>query len=361
MRQISPIALAVALAATFALAPVGQAQAENTPLRVAFVYLGPVGDHGWTYGHEKARLAVENHFGDKVKTHFVENIPEGPEAERVLDTLVREGYDLIFANAYGYTRHAIKVGERHPHARIEIATGFKTSPQVSLFSARFYEGRYAAGVIAAHKTRTGVIGYIASLPVPEVVRGINAFLLGARSVRPDIRIRLAWVHAWYNPAREADAARVLIDRGADILTQHTDSTAGLQVAEAAGIHGFGLASDMHKFAPNAHIASIVNHWEPYYIRRVQDVLDGEWRSGTYWEGLDAGMVSLSGPHNVSAEASVAGAEALRAIAEGKLEIFAGPLIDRDGQLRAAAGETLSDNDLLEMNWFLEGVEGELPN
>ncbi|MGR4000967.1 MAG: BMP family ABC transporter substrate-binding protein [Alphaproteobacteria bacterium] len=370
-RFLASTLLLLALLFALPLAPlallVGQAAPANAqsdplrPLRIAFVYLGPVGDHGWTYGHEQARLAVEEHFGAKVETHFIENVPEGPESERVFESLVREGYDLIFANAYGYTRPAIRVGARHPGARIEVATGFATSPQVSLFSARFYEGRYAAGVLAAHKSESGIIGYIASLPVPEVVRGINAFLLGARSVRGDIRIKLSWVHAWYHPTREADAARVLIDQGADILTQHTDSTAGLQVAEAAGIYGFGLASDMHSFAPKAHLTSIVNHWDGYYIQRVQDVLDGSWESGNDWEGLDAGRVSLSPFHNLSPEAILAGEAAVASVLSGEVEIFAGPLVDREGRLRLEEGSILTDGDLLTMDWFLEGVEGELPN
>ena len=349
--------LAAGLAALWALPA---RSAEQEPFKACFVYLGPVGDHGWTYGHEQARLAVEERFAEAVETIAVENVPEGPEAERVLERLVREGCGLIFANAYGHTRPAIRVGRRHRHARIEVATGFETSPQVALFSGRFYEGRYAAGVLAAHASKTGLVGYIASLPVPEVVRGINAFLLGARSVNPDIRIRLAWVHAWYNPAREAEAARALINQGADILTQHTDSTAALQAAEEAGILALGLASDMHRFAPKAHITSIVNNWSPYYIARVEEAMAGAWESGFYWGGLKEGVVALSGYHNISAKAQAEAEAALKAVASGDLAIFTGPLADQEGRLRAAPGEVLDDEALLAMDWFLEGVEGSLP-
>lgn len=330
------------------------------PLKVGFVYLGPVGDHGWTYGHEQARLAVEAHFGDRVETRAIENVAEGPDAERVFLSLADEGYNLIFANAFGHTRHALRATARNPELKIEVATGHQTGERVALFSARFYEARYAAGVIAGRMTQTDTIGYIASLPVPEVVRGINAFLLGMRSVNPHARIKVVWVHAWYDPVREGEAARVLLSQDADVLTQHTDSTAALQVAEAAGALAFGLASDMHSFAPRAHLTSIVNHWNDYYIERIELALAGTWESGTTWGGLASGMVSLSPYHNIPPATATEADAALAAVRDEGFAIFSGPLVDRDGKVRAKAGETLDDADLLSMDWFLEGVEGELP-
>ena len=347
------------LVALMTAAQPAQAQ-EATPLKVAFVYLGPIGDHGWSYGHEQGRLAVEKHFGDQVETQFVENIAEGPGAERVFARLIQEGYKLIFANAYGHTRSAIRAARLDPEVRLEVATGSDTSPQVALYSARFYEGRYVAGVIAGHLSKTGTAGYIASLPVPEVVRGINAFLLGMRSVNPQARLRLAWVHAWYDPPREADAARVLIGQGADILTQHTDSTAALGVADAQGVKAFGLASDMHHFAPEVHLSSIVNLWDSYYIERVTAYREGTWQTGRTWRGFDGGMLEMSEYHNMPDAVAEAAERTEAQIRNGSLEIFAGPLIDQAGEQRIAAGEVLDESALLSMDWFLDGVDGALP-
>ena len=334
--------------------------AETMPLKVAFVYLGPIGDHGWSYGHEQGRLAVQKHFGDQVQTHYVENIAEGPESERVFARLIQEGYKLIFANGYGHTRSAIRAARLDPEVRLEVATGSETSDQVALYSARFYEGRYVAGVIAGHMSQSGTAGYIASLPVPEVVRGINAFLLGMRSVNPQARLRLAWVHAWYDPPREADAARVLISQGADILTQHTDSTAALAVATEHGVLAFGLASDMHHFAPKNHLSSIVNLWDDYYIERVSAYREGTWQTGRTWRGFSGGMLAMSPYHNMPAVVAEAARQAEQAIRAGDLEIFAGALTDQASTERIRAGAVLDDTALLSMDWFLDGVDGALP-
>ena len=357
VRFLGVLVLVVGLCALGVAPAHGQ---EDSPLKVAFVYLGPIGDHGWSYGHEQGRLAVQKHFGAQVETHFVEKIPEGPESERVFARLIQDGYKLIFANGYGHTRSAIRAARLDPEVRLEVATGSETSPQVALYSARFYEGRYIAGVIAGHLSQSGTAGYIASLPVPEVVRGINAFLLGMRSVNPDARLRLAWVHAWYDPPREADAARVLIGRGADILTQHTDSTAALGVAAEQGVKAFGLASDMHHFAPEIHLSSIVNLWDSYYIERVSAYLDGTWQSGRAWRGFDGGMLEMSAYHNMPAEVAEAARRVEAQIRAGDLQIFAGPLIDQAGAQRIAAGAVLDDTALLSMDWFLDGVDGSLP-
>ena len=362
------LALAPALAALALACAAGAARAEEAagarapgePLKVGFVWLGPVSDHGWTHGHDRAREAVEAEFGDRVRTTVVEGVPEGPEAERVISRLARDGHRLVFANAFGHARPALRAAARSPDLRVEVATGAVSGERVALFSARFYEGRYAAGVVAAHASRTGVAGYVASLPVPEVARGINAFLLGMRSVNPEARLRVAWVHSWYDPPREAEAARVLLSQGADVLTQHTDSTAVLLAAAEEGALAFGLASDMSAFAPGAHVSSIVNHWEAHYVSRVRAALEGTWETGRFWGGLADGTLSLTPWMNVPPEAAAAGDAAVEAIASGALRIFEGPLVDQGGVLRAAPGEALDEESLLAMDWLLEGVVGSLP-
>ena len=271
------------------------------PFKVGFVYVGPVGDHGWTYMHDIGRQAVEEKFGDAVETVFVESVPEGPDAERVMRNMIAEGVDMIFTTSFGYMEQTVKVAKENPDIYFEHATGYKTAPNLSVYSSRFYEGRYVQGVIAGTMSKTGKAGYIASFPIPEVIRGINAFYLGATSVNPNFDIDVVWVNTWYDPPKEADAAKVLMAAGADIITQHTDSPAPLAAAAAEGIKGFGQASDMINFAPDTQLTAILDVWGPYYIARIEAAMNGTWTETNTWGGMDTGMVEMAPMTNMPAD------------------------------------------------------------
>lgn len=262
--------------------------------------------------------------------------------------------------SFGFMDSTIKVAKRFPDVKFEHATGYKRADNVATYSARFYEGRYIIGQIAAQMSKTGVAGYIASFPIPEVVRGINAFMLGAQSINPDFKLKIIWISSWFDPGKEADAAKVLISQGADILTQHTDSTAPLQTAEAQGVKGFGQASDMHHFAPKAQLTSIIDDWSYYYIARTQAALDGSWKSQDAWYGLDRKMLAMSDYKNMPSHVAEMARQTQAAITEGTLKPFDGPIYKQDGSLVIAEGETLDDGVLAGMNWYVKGIEGELP-
>ncbi len=335
--------------------------AHAEPFKVGFVYVGPVGDHGWTYRHNEGRKAVEAAFGDKVKTTYVESVKEGADAERVIRQLAAAGHGIIFTTSFGYMNPTLKVAKQFPNVKFEHATGYKRSANVSTYSGRFYEGRTVAGVIAGHMTKSNTIGYIASFPIPEVVRGINAFTIALRRANPKATVKVVWVSSWYDPGKEAEAAKVLMDQGADVILQHTDSTAPLQVAQDAGKWAIGQASDMTQFAPKAHLTAIVDNWNGYYVDRVKAVMDGSWKSGDTWTGLKTGMVEMSAfneaiPENVRKEAQAT----VDGIKAGTLHPFAGPIKKQDGTVAAKEGETIDDGTLLGMNWYVEGVEGKLP-
>ncbi len=349
MQKLAAVlAAAMLFAATLANAEEGA---------VGFVYVGPVGDHGWTYRHDLGRQAVEKALG--VKTTFVESVPEGADAERVIRKLASSGHSVIFTTSFGYMNPTAKVAAQFPDVKFEHATGYKRAENLSTYSARFYEGRAVLGTIAGHLSKTGVVGYIASFPIPEVVRGINAFILAMRKVNPDAVVKVVWVNSWYDPGKEGDAAKALIDQGADIITQHTDSPAPLQVAEQRGVHGFGQASDMSAFAPNAQLTSIIDDWNPYYIARVKAAMDGTWESTDTWDGLKQGMVGIA-PYGDAVPADVrAAADAVKAsIIDGSFHPFQGPINNQAGEQVVAAGETLDDGALLGMDWYVEGVQGE---
>ena len=350
------------LGAAAALGLASMAFAQDEPTKVGFVYVGPVGDGGWTYEHDQGRLAVEEHFGDAVETVFVESVPEGADAERVMTQMALDGADLIFTTSFGYMDATIAVAERFPDVKFEHATGFKRAENVSTYSARFYEGRAIQGHIAGNMTESNIIGYIGSYPIPEVIRGINASYLHAKAVNPDVEYRIIWVYTWFDPAQEAEAARTLIDQGADVILQHTDSTAPLAAAEeAGGVIGFGQASDMSEFGPSPRVSSIIDDWAPYYIDRVQAVIDGSWESVDTWDGIAPGMVKIGEitdavPEELRAEAL----DMKERIAAGEYHPFTGPINRQDGSVWLAEGETASDGDLLGMNFYVEGLEGEIP-
>jgi simple sugar transport system substrate-binding protein len=331
-------------------------RAQDGPLKVGFVYVGPVGDFGWTYAHDQGRLAVVENFGDAVETVYVENVAEGPDAERVIRQLAQDGAKLIFTTSFGFMNPTIRVARQFPDVWFEHATGYQRADNVAIYNARFYEGRAVIGTMAGMMSKTGTAGYIASFPIPEVVMGINAFQLAAQKVNPDFKTQVVWVSTWYDPAKEADAARALLDQGADIITQHTDSPAALQAAEERGVFAFGQATDMSQFAPNAHLTAIVDDWSPYYIKRVQAALDGTWESTDTWGGMAEGEVVISPfRENVPAEVAAAANEIIEGTKAGTYHIFTGPITDQAGELRVPEGEVMADADLLKMDWYVEGV------
>lgn len=345
-------------AAVAAAAVMGTAQAE--PLKVGFIYVGPVGDHGWTYRHDVGRKAIEKEFGDKVKTTFVESVKEGPDAERVIRQMAATGNKLIFTTSFGFMNPTVKVAKQFADVKFEHATGYKRAANVSTYSARFYEGRAIIGHIAGKMSKSGIVGYIASFPIPEVVRGINAFTIALRKVNPEAKVKVIWVNTWYDPGKEADAAKTLIDQGADIIAQHTDSPAPLQVAEKRGVMGFGQASDMIKFAPKAQLTAIVDNWNPYYIARTKAVMDGSWASKDTWDGIKPGMVEMAPYTNMPADVK-AEAEAMEAkLSSGEMHAFTGPIKDQAGKEILKAGERFDDKTLATMDFYVEGVDGKLP-
>jgi len=346
-------------AAAIAVALGGAAWAAD-PLKVGFVYVGPIGDHGWSYQHNQGRLAIEEALGDKVETTFVENVAEGPDAERVVRQLASSGHDLIFTTSFGFMNPTLKVAKRFPDVRFAHATGYKRNDNVSTYSARFYEGRYIIGQIAGKLSKTGIVGYVGSFPIPEVVRGINSFMLGMQSVRPDAKLKVVWVNSWFDPGKESDAAKALIDQGADILSQHTDSPAPLQVAEQRGMKAFGQASDMIAFAPNAQLTAIIDDWSAYYVEQTKAVIDGTWESSDIWGGLAADMVKMAEYANMPDDVAAIARETEEAIRSGELHPFAGPIFNQAGEQVIGEGETLDDGTLLGMDWYVKGIDDKLP-
>ena len=349
-----------AFAAGLALALASAAASGADKLKVGFIYVGPIGDHGWTYEHNEGRIAIEEALGDRVETVYVENVAEGPDAERAITRLARDGAGLIFTTSFGYMDPTIKVAKRFPDVKFEHATGYKRADNVSTYSARFYEGRYVIGQIAARMSKSGVAGYIASFPIPEVVRGINAFMLGAQSINPDFKVKIVWVNSWFDPGKEADAAKVLIGQGADIVSQHTDSTAPLQIAAEQGVLGFGQASDMIAFAPKNQLTAIIDNWAPYYVARARAVLDGTWKSEDTWDGMAPGMVEMAPYTNLPDDVVAMAKETQAKITSGEMHVFAGPIHKQDGTMAVGEGEHLDDGALLGMNWYVKGVDDELP-
>jgi len=350
------MAAALALALGFTAVPATAAD----KIKACWVYVGPVGDFGYSYQHDQGRKAVERAFGDKIETVYLENISEGPDAERSIERLAREDCAIIFTTSYGFMDATIKVAKKYPDVKFEHATGYKTADNVAVYNARFYEGRYVMGQIAARMSKAGLAGYIVSFPIPEVVMGINAFMLGAQSINPHFKIKVVWVNSWYDPGKEADAAKVLFGQGADIVTQHTDSTAPLQIAQEQGKLGFGQSSDMIKFAPKSQLTSNTDDWDPYYIERVKAVLDGTWKTQNTWGGMADGLVVLSPFTNMPDDVSKMAAETVEAIKSGKLHPFKGPITNQAGEEVIKDGETLTDEQLLGMNWYVKGIDDQLP-
>lgn len=352
--------LILAIAAGSAIA-IGAASAVQAKTKACFIYVGPIGDFGWSYQHDQGRLAVEEAMGEDVETAYLESVPEGPDAERALERFARSGCNVIFSTSFGYMDQVNAVAGKFPDVKFEHATGYKREhPNVATYNSKFHEGRYVQGQIAAKLSEAGVAGYIASFPIPEVVMGINAFMLGAQSVNPDFRLKVVWANTWFDPGKEADAAKALIDQGADIITQHTDSTAPMQVAAERGIKAFGQASDMIKFGPQTQLTAIVDDWGPYYIERIQAVEDGTWEQVDIWAGMAEGHVVMAPYANMPDDVKALAEETEARIKSGELDPFTGPVMKQDGSPWLADGETADPGVLLGMNFYVKGVDDQLP-
>lgn len=356
--------LATGAGAAFAAAVGMPVRAQDDPVKVGFIYIGPVGDGGWTYQHDQGRLLVEETFGDAVETIYQESVPESADAERAITQMVLSGADLIFTTSFGYMDVTNTVAAKFPDVKFEHATGYRRdTPNVATYDARFYEGRAVIGHIAGRMTKTNKIGYIASFPIPEVIQGINSAFLHARKANPEVEMVVIWAYTWFDPAKEADAAKAMIDQGVDVIMQHTDSTAPqAAAAEAGNVLTFGQASDMAAFAPTPRIASIIDNWGPYYVKRVQAVIDGTWETGNTWGGMAEGEVVIGEitdavPADVKAEAEAM----ISAITAGEYHPFTGPINKQDGSVFLAEGEVATDLQLVQMDFYLEGMLGEIPS
>ena len=357
----------VTLAAMFARDAIPaetQAVTTRVPLKVAFVYVSPIGEAGWTFQHEQGRVAMQRSLGDSVVSTATEAVAEGADSERVIRDLALQGHQLIFATSFGYLEPTLRVAAEHPGVVFEHAGGYKTAANVNTYNARYYEARYLAGLLAGKASRSGIAGYVAGFPVPEVVQGINAFAIGMREANPQAQVRVLWLNTWFDPTREREAAQSLINQGADVLTNHSGSTAVPQTAQAnfkqKGVRVIAYQSDMRRFAPDAQLAAVTHHWGGYYTQVARSVQAGTWKPQPYWGGMKDGVVQLG---HLAADAPVAAkalVDARRAqIVAGRFEPFAAPLVDNQGTLRLAQG-TLDDRAIATMNWFVSGVVGAVP-
>ncbi len=351
-------------AAAPASAAMAAAPASAAPLKVAFAYLGPAGDHGWTYAHDQAVKAVQKEYGDKIAVSTVENVPESADAERVFRDMATQGNTLVFGTSFGYMEPMLKVAADFPAAKFEHATGFKQTDNLRSYDSRSYQTAYLAGIIAGKMTKTNMIGVVGSIPVPEVIRNIDAYTLGALSVNPKIKTKVVWVNSWFDPPKETEAAQSLINGGADVLLQNTDSTAVLQTAEKNKKFAFGWDSDMSKFAPTAHLASAIINWQPYYSKAVKEALDGSWKGGAgaaTWWGIKEGandIIAIS--DQVPADVKELVAKTRASISDGSFKVFVGPLVDSTGKEVLKAGESADDKMLGGLNFYVKGVEGKVP-
>ena len=322
-------------------------------------YVGSATDGGWTQAHDIARQELEATLD--VETAYIENVPEGPDAERAIERMARSGCDIVFTTSFGFMEPTLKVAAKYPDVKFEHATGYKTADNVATYNSRFYEGRYISGVIAGSISKSGIGGYIGSFPIPEVVMGVDAFQLGAQSVNPDFKTKIVWANTWFDPGREADAAKALIDQGVDVLAQHTDTTAPMQIAAERGIKAFGQASDMIEAGPETQLTSIMDTWGAYYIKRVKALEDGTWTSEQSWDGLKDGILTMAPYTNMPDDVKKLAEETEAKIKSGELKPFTGPIKLQDGSVWLAEGETADDGTLLGLDVLVEGVEGSLPS
>ncbi|MBL0727489.1 BMP family ABC transporter substrate-binding protein [Piscinibacter sp. HJYY11] len=349
-------------AAPAASAPVAaSAPAKPAPLKIAFAYIGPVGDGGWTFAHDNGRKAIEKEFGDRVQTSFVENVPEAADAERVFRDMVSQGNKLIFGTTFGYMDSMLKVAPEAKDVKFEHATGFKTAENMRTYDSRTYEGAYMAGIIAGAMTKTNTLGIVGSVPIPEVIRNINSFTLGAQSVNPKIKTKVVWVNKWFDPPKETEAAQSLLNGGADVLFQNTDSSAVLKTAGKAGKLAFGWDSDMSSYSPEAHLASSIINWAPYYIKATKDALEGTWQTGSVWWGVKEGAIDIvSISDKVPAEIKTKVETVKAGLKDGSFVIWKGPILGQDGKEVVKKDEAADDKFLSGVNFYVKGVEGKVP-
>ena len=342
-------------------APAAAPAAKAEPLKIAFAYVGPVGDGGWSYAHDQARKKLEAEFGDKIQTSYVESVPEGPDAERVLRDLVAQGNKLIFGTTFGYMDVMQKLAGEFPDVKFEHATGYKTSANMRIYDSRTYEGAYLAGIIAGAMTKTNTLGVVGSVPIPEVLRNLNSFTLGAQSVNPKIKTKVVWVNEWFSPPKETEAATSLINGGADVLFQNTDSPAVLKTAQEKGKRAFGWDSDMTAYGPKAHLGSAVINWAPYYIKATRDVLDGSWATAQNWWGVKEGAIDLvSIAEDVPADIKAKVDAAKAGLKDGSFVIWKGPIVDNTGKTVLDKDAAADDKFLTGINFYVQGVDGQVP-
>ena len=342
--------------------PAAEAPAASTgPLKIAFAYIGPVGDGGWSFAHDNARKALEKEFGDRIATTYVESVPESADAERVLRDFVGQGNQMVFGTTFGYMETMVKIAADHPEVKFEHATGYKTAPNLRTYDSRTYEGAYLAGIVAGAMTKTNTLGVVGSVPIPEVVRNINSFTLGAQSVNPKITTKVVWVNEWFSPPKETEAATSLINGGADVLFQNTDSPAVLKTAQEKGKRAFGWDSDMTAYGPKAHLGSAIINWTPYYTKAVKDALEGTWTTGQAWWGVKEGAIDLvSVAEDVPAETRARLEEVKNGLRDGSFSIWKGPMLDNAGKEILAADMVADDKFLGGVNFYVKGVEGKVP-
>mgnify|MGYP003865422641 FL=1 len=359
-EEAKPAAAAAAPAASAAAAPPAPPKAE--PLKIAFAYVGPVGDGGWTFAHDTARKALEKEFGDKIVTSFVENVPESADAERVLRDMASQGNKLVFGTTFGYMEPMLKVAADNKGVKFEHATGYKQGENMRTYDSRTYEGAYMAGVIAGKMTKTNTIGVVASIPIPEVIRNINSFTMGAQSSNPKIKTKVVWVNEWFNPPKETEAATSLINGGADVLFQNTDSAAVLKTAQDKGKRAFGWDSDMSAYGPKAHLGSAIINWAPYYIKTTKEALDGSWKGGggVWWGHKEGAIDMVSIADDVPAETKARIDEIKAGLKAGTYNIWKGPIMGQDGKVIVAKDAVADDKFLSGVNFYIKGVEGKVP-
>lgn len=333
-------------------------KAKEEKIKVGFVYVGPIGDGGWTYAHDQGRKYLEEKLG--VETIYAESVPEGPESEKVLNDMIDQGADIIFATSFGFMDYVEKVAKEHPEVKFLHCSGYKMADNMSNYFGRIYQARYLSGIVAGLKTKSDILGYVAAYEIPEVIRGINAFTLGVRSVNPDAVVKVKWTHTWYDPAKEKEAAKALLDEGADVIAQHQDTAGPQQAAEERGVWSIGYNTDMKEMAPKAYMTAPIWNWGPYYVEQVKAVMDGTWQAESYWGSMKDGIVKLAPlTENAPAEAQEAVEKAKKEIMEGTEKIFVGPLKDQEGNLKVEDGVAMTDKELLSMDWFVAGVEGKI--
>ena len=350
-----------------AAAPVAEAPAKAAPLKIAFLYVSPIGDGGWTYQHELGRRAIQEKFGDQIETSFVESVPESADSERVMRDMVGQGNKLIFATSFGYQEFVQKATADAPEVKFEHATGYKTAANVATYDTKTFEGAYLAGIVAGGMSKTKTIGVVASVPIPEVLRNINSFVLGAQSVDPSIKAKVVWVNEWFSPPKESEAATSLINGGVDVLYQNTNSPAVLKTAEERGVRAFGKDGDMSAFAPKAHLGSAVIDWTPYYTKVAQDTLAGQWQTGAFWWGVKEGAIDLVKiADDVPQDIQDKVAKARAGLKDGSLAVWTGPVRDNSasnngsGEQKLSAGQIGDEAFLKGINFFVKGIEGNVP-